>query len=269
MSTSGLRRVAGTTNLVARRRLVSAALAAYRTSAVKAEERPGLTIVVVNYNTSDKLAVVLDAVDRYTAVPYTAFVVDNASHDDSKAFLRDRPDVETVFLPVNVGHGPALDLALLRSATDTVVVLDPDAFPISDEWLQAVLGPLDDGAKVAGAYHQRAFVHPCFLAIRRQTFLRNRLSFIPVGRPSPFGVDSPGGLFLDVGESLSHILSARFGTATIHKIPPTSTRGPGTLGTVYGEVVYHNFFSTHGSDELSARAAEAWDDAVRRYVAAP
>jgi hypothetical protein len=122
---------------------------------------------------------------------------------------------------------------------------------------------------VAGAHHQRAFVHPCFLAIRRQTFLRNRLSFIPIGRPSPFGVDSPIGLFMDVGEALSHILSARFGSASIHKIPPTSVRGPGTLGTIYGDVVYHNFFSTHGKDEVSRRAAEAWAEAVERYVPSP
>lgn len=243
------------------------ALGFSRRRAERSSERRGITIVTVNYNTTAKLPVVLDAVERYTTVPYEVLVVDNGSTDGSKGYLRGRSDVRALCLPVNIGHGPALDLALIRARTDTVVVLDPDAFPISTNWLAAVLDPLDAGAKVAGAYHQRAFVHPCFLAVRRQTFLRNRLSFIPVGRPSPFGVDSPGGLFLDVGEALSHVLSAKFGTSTVHKIPPTSTRGPGPLGTVFGDVVYHNFFSTHGQGEMSRRALTVWEEAVLRYVA--
>jgi glycosyltransferase involved in cell wall biosynthesis len=260
------RRALASAHLAIRRRAVGAVLDLFRIRARRAHEKRGLTIAVVNFNSTDKLPVLLAAVAQQTSVEYELLVVDNASTDHAKQYLRSRSDIRAVFLPVNIGHGLALDLAFLLAGTDTVVVLDADAFPIDPGWLPAVLEPLGAGAKIAGAYFQRAFVHPCFLAMRRQTFLRNRLSFVPIGRRGPDGIDAPGGLFMDVGEALSHGLSVRFGTKSVHKIAPTSTRGPGPLGTVFGGVVYHNFFSTHGETDWGRESAEAWADAVRRYV---
>jgi len=224
-----------------------------------------VTLVTVNFNSRPQLEVLLSAVRRYTARPLEIVVVDNASRDGSRQFLSSVSGVRPLMLPVNIGHGPALDLGVLRAATSMVVVLDVDAFPVSDEWLPAVIDPLTDGAAIAGAHFHRGYIHPCFAALRRADFLDYRLSFVAVGRcPSP---EEPAtGLFLDVGESLSHILSLVYGTNGIHKIGPTSTRGPGMIGTVFGGVVYHNFYSTHGTGADSRAGAEAWQAAVDEYV---
>ena len=91
------------------------------------------------------------------------------------------------------------------------------------------------------------------------------LSFVPVGRVPR--KDAPrSGLFLDVGEALSQVLALRFGTRSLHKIEPTSVRGPGMIGTVFGDVVYHNFFSTHGDPASLHDGALAWQEAVAKYV---
>ena len=60
----------------------------------------------------------------------------------------------------------------------------------------------------------------------------------------------------------------------LHFFEPTSQRGPGDVGTVFGDLVYHNFYSTRfgttraptldavvGRDDPTA----AWDEALARY----
>jgi hypothetical protein len=166
---------------------------------------------------------------------------------------------------VNFGHGSALDIGVLAADTSIVVTFDIDAFPISKEWLPAVREPLENGSVIAGAHWNRAYVHPCFAALRRADFIDYGLSFAAVGR-CPSAEVRATGVYLDAGEAVSHVLSLAYGTKALHKIPPTSIRGPGAIGTVFGDVVYHNFYSTHVRGELGAAAARAWDDAVRQYV---
>jgi glycosyltransferase involved in cell wall biosynthesis len=252
-------------NLRAHRFAYGQIIRAYREVARRKSVREGVTVVTVNYNSLPQVRVLLAALDRYTTEPIDVIVVDNASKDGSREFLRAQPNIRPLLLPLNVGHGFALDLAVLSASTTTVVAFDIDAFPISPGWLRAVVEPLAQGAVIAGAHLHRAYIHPCFLALRRSDFLDYRLSFTPVGRcPSPEVPAS--GLYLDAGEAVSHTLSLAYGTKAIHKIPPTSTRGPGVIGTVFGDVVYHNFYSTHGRGEMGTAGAEAWVAAVRQYV---
>lgn len=240
---------------------------AYRAVTRRRPVRDGVTVVTVNYNSLPQVRVLLAALGRYTTEPIDVIVVDNGSKDGSAEFLKAKADVRSILLPVNLGHGTAMDLGVLSASTSMVVAFDIDAFPISPGWLRAVVDPLEAGAAVAGAHLHRAYIHPCFLALRRSDFLDYRLSFVPVGRcPSPEVPAS--GLYLDAGEALCHVLSLAHGTKAIHKIPPTATTGPGVIGTVFGDVVYHNFYSTHGRGEMGKAGAEAWDAAVRRYVSA-
>ena len=57
-------------------------------------------------------------------------------------------------------------------------------------------------------------------------------------------------------------------------IPPTSSVGPGPVGTVFGDIVYHNFYGTRHRRQDAATvdgvgaddAAFAWDLAVATYL---
>jgi len=252
-------------NLRLRRYAFGGMVRVYRAVAGRKPVRDGVTVVTVNYNSLPQLRVLLAALERYTAEPVDVIVVDNASKDGSREFLRSRSDVRSLLLPINIGHGFGLDIAVLTASTSTVVTFDIDAFPVSPGWLPAVTEPLTQGAVIAGAHLHRAYIHPCFLALRRSDFLHYRLSFVPVGRCPSREVPATG-LYLDAGEAVSHILSLAYGTRAIHKIPPTSTHGPGVIGTVFGDIVYHNFYSTHAQGEMGKAGAEAWRQAVAKYV---
>lgn len=240
-------------------------MARRRRSASSDDERPGVTVVTVTWNSKAYLSVLLDAVRLFSPDDVEIVVVDNHSTDGTSEMLAERDDVRAVELPVNLGHGIGLDAAFVEARTEHVVVLDVDAFPITDRWLDIALDPLRGGAKIAGAHVHRSFVHPCFLAMARRTYLEADTSFAPIGR-APQPGEPPKGLYMDVGEALSHSIAVTHGSASLHRLEATSTQGPGMAGSVFGEAVYHNFYSTQGKSDLKAASAQMWDEAVARYL---
>jgi hypothetical protein len=73
----------------------------------------------------------------------------------------------------------------------------------------------------------------------------------------------------DVGEDMSAREAPR-----LHFFEVTSQRGPGDVGTVFGELVYHNFYGTrfgagHSTLDGGIRPDDpriAWAEAVRQYA---
>jgi glycosyltransferase involved in cell wall biosynthesis len=219
---------------------------------------PGVT---VNVNSLPFLQVLVAAVRRF-APDARLLVVDNHSTDGSVEWLA-AEGIPAMRLHQNVGHGPALDLGFLRVRTEIAIALDIDAFPISHDLLPTLLALLDDGADVAGAcqtptatHYGREYIHPCCLAMRTQDFARRTESFR--ARKDEW----------DVGEEIS-LRSQRIGP-----LPPTSIRGPGAVGTVFGGVVYHNYYSVRFSVTTADRIdwvdrgqpELAWSEAVEQYL---
>jgi glycosyltransferase involved in cell wall biosynthesis len=224
---------------------------------------PGVTVVTVNYNSLPFLQVLVGAVRRF-APEARLLVVDNNSTDGSVEWLAAQ-GVTVMRLGQNVGHGPALDLGFLSVRTEVAIALDVDAFPISPDWLPTLLALLDDGADVAGACQKAAatqygrdYIHPCCLAMATRDFVRRNYSFRAHKDR------------WDVGEEIS-LRSSRIGA-----LPPTSIRGPGAVGTVFGGVVYHNYYSVRFSVTTADRIdwvdrgqpELAWSEAVNQYLGA-
>ena len=209
--------------------------------------KPGLTIVIVNFNGEGFIQVALSAVRRFSPEGVQVMVVDNASSDASVGWLRSQHDLDAVFLRRNIGHGLGLDLGFHRAGTSHVIALDVDAFPISDRWISTLLEPLDDpDTFVVGAETWRPYAHPCALAMRSGDFVAQRCSF----RGGKYD-----GRWCDVGEiiSLSH-------PGRVRLIPVTESIGPGIVGSVFGGVVYHNFYGAR----FALEDAEVLDGHVRR-----
>jgi glycosyltransferase involved in cell wall biosynthesis len=216
-----------------------------------ASYRPAVTVLIVNWNSLPYLRRTLAAVRAMSPVDTEIIVVDNGSSDGSLEYLRTRDDVRTVRLPVNVGHGLALDLVVPGIDTEVLAILDVDAFPISERWLPESIAALDAGAVVAGAHLHRNFVHPCFLVTRTPVLHQYRLTLRPVG--SLAGLDRSAPLFLDVAEALSQRVIVKFGGGgAIHFFEITSARGPGKAGAVFGGLVYHNMYATQGAHQNEA-----------------
>ncbi|WP_353953327.1 glycosyltransferase [Knoellia sp. S7-12] len=234
-------------------RTIGAATAASLRLRPPAKYRAGLTVVTVNWNSMYFLGPMLDVVESMSPKGTEILVVDNASTDGSREFLRERAGVGSLELPVNVGHGLALDLAIPRIDTEFVAVLDVDAFPVSPRWIEASISALDAGPRIAGARLHRNFVHPSFLVTRTKLLHELGLTFRPVGYMKRVGKPAP--LFMDVGEALSQRAIIKFhGTSSaLHFFEPTSVRGPGLAGAVFGNLVYHNLYATQGRGHSDAR----------------
>jgi hypothetical protein len=225
----------------------------------------GVTVVTVNWNSSPYLETLLRIVGCRTAADVRITVVDNGSADPPDGVVAAHPGVRLVKLPFNAGHDLALDVGFLLAETEYVVALDVDAFPLHERWLEELLAPLSSGSEISGARLNREYVHPCCLAMRTARFVLRGHSFRAHYRPRAGGRDASG----DIGEEMSGREPGR-----LFFFDPTSQRGPGDVGTVFGDLVYHNFYSTRfratgeavldghvGADDPAA----AWREALARY----
>jgi glycosyltransferase involved in cell wall biosynthesis len=228
---------------------------------------PGVaTIVTVNWNSWEHCAVLIDVVRRRSPRGTRIIVVDNGSVDGSRERLSGRRDVTAVRLPLNVGHELALDVGVLLCETEFVVALDVDAFPLHDRWLEELLAPLSGGVQVSGARLNREYVHPCCWAMRTARFVGEGHSFRSHYAPRSEGSDASG----DVGEEISAREAPH-----VRFFEITRQRGPGDVGTVFGDLVYHNFYGTRfnataertldGIVDVDA-PGQAWEEALERYV---
>lgn len=228
-----------------------------------------VTVIAVAFRSLDYLRTFLDALElRWDHRISEVIVVDNASRDGSRRVLEGAPLVRSIFLPVNIFHGPALDLATHFVQTEYFVTLDIDAFPISDEWLDVALEPLTRGFTVSGARYPllvsqgdlAPYAHPSFLAMRTRHFRDQRHSFAAVRRN--------GRLIFDAGGKISSTEGA-----STYLIETSSIRGPGDIGAVYAGSVFHLFGGTRmrisanaEMQRLASEARDAWLEAVTRYI---
>ena len=97
---------------------------------------PTVVAVVVTYNRKDLLAECLRMLTQQTRVPHSIVVVDNASTDDTVAFVRENfPKVDMVSLSRNTGgaggFSAGLAHAIDRHDADLVWAMDDDTIPTS------------------------------------------------------------------------------------------------------------------------------------------
>lgn len=223
-------------------------------------------MVTVNWNSWPYLEVLIDVVRRRSPANVRIIAVDNGSEDESRQRIGERPEVDGLLLPANVGHELAMDLGVLLAETEFVVALDVDAFPLHDDWLERLLSPLSEGAQVSGARLNREYVHPCCWAMRKARFVERGHSFRAHYVPRSEGRDASG----DVGEEISTAEAPN-----LHFFEVTSQHGPGDVGTVFDDLVYHNFYATR-FNSTSERTLDgvvaaddsgrAWEEALERYV---
>lgn len=242
------------------RRPVTGAL---RWRAARAVRPHGVTIVTVNFNTLSYLKVMVAAVRLHSPADTQIIVVDNASEDGTRRWARRQPGLRLIALPINVMHGPAMDIGIHTCRTDVFVALDVDAFPIRSDWLQALVAPLGDAVAVSGARYPpmessdvAPYAHACCLAMHTSRFVDRRHTFAP-------GPD------WDTGQSISLRESPKLAL-----LPITSSIGPGILGSIFGGVVYHNFyaarFTTTRRDKIDwvtrGEPERAWQQAIEQHL---
>jgi len=164
-----------------------------------------ISIVSVNYNCLDFVKLLVQSVRQFTSVPHEIIIVDNASVDGSQDWLREQRDVETLYNPVNMRHGPSLDQAIREATMPYVLVLDIDAHVMRSSWDRDVIRiyeSLPDTKLIAAKGGDPDAVlakpiHACMQFFERGFFIQHSLSFAPrdghdVGRKNYYDVKALG-----------------------------------------------------------------------------
>jgi GT2 family glycosyltransferase len=111
-----------------------------------------LAIIIVSYNVRDELDGCLrSVVGRADPFATEVVVVDNGSHDGTVKMVRERwPAVRVIEAPGNVGFSRANNLGIRATASDFVLLLNPDTVvqPSAIQTLMRTLGSRHDAAAV-------------------------------------------------------------------------------------------------------------------------
>lgn len=225
--------------------------------------QPGVTVVIVSWNTAEVTSDVVAAVRELSAPSVRVLVIDNGSTDGSPALLRHWPGLDTILLRRNVGHGIALDLGLLASGTTVAVTLDSDALPLTDTWLEPAVEPVRSGrAVLAGLRSSRDFVHPVYAAVDTAAFIQRRLSFQVHITP---GVTAETVRWGENAWDTGELMTRRLRRSDLHFVEPTENPLPGLPGMTAGNVVYHHGGVSRSEDPADrAHAVADWRAARER-----
>ena len=115
-------------------------------------ELPHVTIIVLNWNGRSYLDSCLTALSRLDYPRYSVVLVDNASSDDSVAFVQHRfPQVNIVQNRRNLGYAGGNNLALRNLQSEFAVLVNPDIV-VNRQWLKELITPLtaDQTMAIAG-----------------------------------------------------------------------------------------------------------------------
>ncbi len=111
------------------------------------------SLVVVTFNALEWSRRCIQSIAEHTAVPYELIVVDNASTDGTREFLRDEVRNATIiFNDANLGFGVAANLGAARARAPIVVFINSDVI-VSPNWLDPLCRRLEEHPRnaVAGA----------------------------------------------------------------------------------------------------------------------
>ena len=120
--------------------------------------RPAFSVVVVSFNTMKTNAMCLRSVLKHLGKDDELIVVDNASTDDTTAYLRSLTDsrIRLVLNTENVGYSIGMNQGLRMATGEHVVLLNPDT-AVPPHWLERMrahfrdarvgaVGPITDRA---------------------------------------------------------------------------------------------------------------------------
>ena len=117
---------------------------------------PIASIIIVSYNSAAQIGACLRALQQQRCdYGYEIVVVDNASHDESRAIVADFPTARLIAADQNWGFAGGVNRGVAAAHGRVIALLNPDAEPAPD-WLQQLIAALDDpqigvvGSKVIG-----------------------------------------------------------------------------------------------------------------------
>lgn len=111
--------------------------------------QPSVAIVILNYNGKNHLAEFLPSVFTTTYNNRRIIVADNASTDDSVAFVKAQfPEVELILLEKNYGYAGGYNEALKQVNADYFVLLNSDV-EVTSGWIEPIIALMEIDKNIA------------------------------------------------------------------------------------------------------------------------
>jgi cellulose synthase/poly-beta-1,6-N-acetylglucosamine synthase-like glycosyltransferase len=158
-----------------------------------------VTIITVNHDTKEFIDLCIKGVHRFTIGPYKHLIIDNGSKLDVIRMLGDYVKagwislIQRYVMKNAAGHAFSLDWILQHEPSELICLLDSDACPIKENWLQIMLDQMSaENADAIGCSHFRdeTLLHPSTMLFRYK-------AYAAVGKPS-FRIQG-GSPFIDTG----------------------------------------------------------------------
>ena len=106
------------------------------------------SIIILSYNTLTYTRWCLESIRRFTEPgTYEIIVVDNASTDGSRAFLRQQEDVRLSESEVNLGFPKGCNVGMAAARGDALLLLNSDTI-VTPRWLVQLRRALDSRPEV-------------------------------------------------------------------------------------------------------------------------
>lgn len=163
-----------------------------------------ITIISVNYNTSDFLEVQLDAFTKLTKNKFKVLIADNGSNDKNLLYLSQMlPKFKNVWVYFrkqsaagSVGHAEALDFLISKVETPYFLVMDADAVILKKNWDVELIKYIDRDTKAIGAPPIKGspkaqdFPFSYIVFLETETYKKLNCSFMPIPGMEAQGKDT-------------------------------------------------------------------------------
>jgi GT2 family glycosyltransferase len=146
---------------------------------------PLVSIVIVSYNAPEYLRRCLESVQARTRIPHEVQVIDNASQEETRTYLR---SLDTVRVTLNEENrlwcaGCNQGIRAAHPAARYVLLLNPDVEVLRDDWLERMVEIVESAPRVgmAGTKLQYRPVGPLYGFLDGQCLLISRTLLGEVG----------------------------------------------------------------------------------------
>ncbi|MBD3232462.1 MAG: glycosyltransferase, partial [candidate division Zixibacteria bacterium] len=160
----------------------------------------GVSIIIVNYNTKEYIANLLESIrHRISHQPLEIVVIDNGSSDGSVELLESLNFIKLYKQKANISHGPALDFGIRESLYDYLLILDSDTLVLKGTLIEELIQPLVDNPNILAAgplmYVNSAgintdaspdaipYIHPHCCGLNKRVYLNLESGFVSHGAP--------------------------------------------------------------------------------------
>lgn len=130
--------------------------------AIAGKDKP-VTVIIRSYNEMPHTPATLEALFRQQFTDFDVIAVDSGSTDGSPEVFKEwqnrvkgKFDFHFIQIPKSeYGHGKTLNMAIGKTQAKIAVLLNADATPVDEFWLERLIAPFDTDEKVAATFSRQ------------------------------------------------------------------------------------------------------------------